>query len=190
MAGPDNNVKLTGRPEEVVPLKARTLVMTWPGIGPKVMAWLFLTWNVLVSGGAGSQSAFPTWVAARETTPGPVKVSVFPPVMTPGPAATLKVTGSPEEAAALKLTESVVAWLPRAGKLVMAWVRKGCGAVNAHASTSWLLAPAPVPAVNPAKTCGVPRSVARLRLVAERVGASGRAGVGESRSANQPLEPL
>src|ERR1039457_28913 len=93
IAGPESSVMVTGKPDDAVAFNLRMLVTTWPAMGAKAMVWLFFTWKVLVNAAAGSQSALPACAATTETWPGPVKVSVLPPVMRPGPDATLKLTG-------------------------------------------------------------------------------------------------
>ena len=89
-----------------------------------------------MSGAAEFQSALPAWLATTYTVPGPVQDKVLLPVMVAGPAAMLNETGNPDEACAVKSTESPLVWLPMAEKLVMLWARNGCGLVNCHASTS------------------------------------------------------
>ena len=55
------------------------------------------------------------------TAPIPVKDRVFPPVITPGPEDTAKVTGRPLDAAADKTTTFVASWSPMGGKTIVCW---------------------------------------------------------------------
>ena len=73
----------------------------------------------LVRAGAGWYCALPACEATTRTAPEPMKLRFVASVMWPGPDATAKLTGSPEEAVAARLTRLVAVCSGMAGNVML-----------------------------------------------------------------------
>jgi hypothetical protein len=124
VAGPEAILNVTASPEDEVALTVNGgLPKVLLASAPNVIVWLaFATVNDWSTGVAALKLLSPPWKALTTTVPAPVMVTVLP-LTVAGPDTIWKVTGSPDDAAAVTVNGAlpyvllagapkVIVWLP------------------------------------------------------------------------------